>query len=655
MISEPKFQISKFSGMSDQGGTYYIDGFTVENDNGVSSMDENYLTRELINTTTAGYSQLGSVSVIKYVYPLSGSTISASGGYTLMLNSNATLHTYDTFSSIYRGKVGGVPSSGNYLFCQKPDMFVLPSGNIIYSSSRHLSLGIRGLAKTGSSATILIDTAGRNFTTLGLVAGQQVTNLKTGSIYTINSVSTTTATDDTLNFTEIGETTNAENDEFLGIVLTKWDFNYVNGISGTAVTIPTFIGQQQQAYWSRTIQQYGSQYMILSGNYIALLAADESTMDATYKQLPIGYQGITFEVNGSMILVSAYDMKGQGKILLWDGSDTGWNEIFDVPTAPFSFKTYGTGWIYLIDSTIYFTDGRNITKLIGFSDNRYLGSGYNAVANYGIAILRDIMYFAVSRRQNNRDISGILVFDKKKGLTQFKCKSKGAGFATPYSIVVKNSTNINSIYSTSNDIEIGCEFSLNDLSDFRSSTSTSDFKSFIYALDFKQETQVGEVWLNLRRTLNTVYGNRAEKNTIISVNYGNDSQPILKYGQTGVNTTTTATNPNGLYYPGVVGEEIEFMTGDIAGERTFITGITDAGTASEAWTLSPALSASYASSSDLRVWSVKNGETRNITLDDLNKPIRFKTNFLGSKMYLEVVVRGVANSFPVSITNIQLF
>lgn len=654
MLSKPIAEINTFSGMSDQGGIYNIDGFSVEVDNGVSSLDENFLASEIINSSTTGYTNIGGIAAIKYVYPLPNSTISASSGYTLMLNDGCLLHSYDLAGSMYQGFVGGVSSSGTYLFCQKPDLFVLPSGNIIYSSSRHLTLGVRGLCKTTATDKI-IDKAGRNFTTLGLVAGQKITNLKTGSVYTITSVSTTDSTNDTLNFTAIGATTNTTNDEFLGIVLTKWDFNYVDGVSGTPVAIPTFQGQTYQAYWSRPIQQYGDQYMILSGNYIALLANDEVTMDSTYKQLPIGYQGLTFSVNGSIILVSAHDINGRGKLLLWDGSTEGWNEIIDVATPPQSLSPYNNGWVYLSDGIIYFTDGRNTQKLAGFSDNRYLRNGLNSAPNNGIVNLKDVFYFAVRNVQLNRDINGVLVFDRTNGITQFKCKALGRGFAIPNCLAVKSNASVSSIYSTNNDIEIGCNGSLNNLNDFQSSSSTSDFKSFIYVLDFKQETQVKEVWLNLRKTLNTFFSNRALKNTTISVNYGNDSQPILKYGQIGSNTTTTATNPSGASYPGIVGEEIEITSGACAGQRTFITGITNPGTSSEAWTLSPALSTASASSSDIRVWSVVAGETKTLTLDQLNKPIRFNTNFIGSKMYLEVVVRGIANSFPVSITNIQLF
>lgn len=660
MIGKPIAQISKFTGMSDDGGMYYMDGFSIEKEQGLTSIDENYLSSELVSTATTGYTNLSSVSAIQYVYPLVASNIG--NQYTVMLNENANLYAYDTFNDLYHGKIGGTASTGDFLFCQKPDIFQLQSGNLIYTSSRHLSLVVRGLCKSSSTTGKIVSKSGQNFTALGLSSASinnKVTNLITGAEYTITSISTTDSTNDTLNFTASGTLANAENDEFMAIVLTKWDLNYVNGISGTAVTIPTFQGQQGQVYWSRPIRQYNigdvAKFMILSGNYIALLSNDESTMDATYKQLPTNYQGVSFDVNGSQILVSAYDINGNSHLLLWDGYSDGWIEDKIISTAPFSIEAYGSGFIYLSDGVLYYTDGVNIKKLIGFPDSVNLGGQANCVSHNSIATINDKVYIAVRNNNLNRGYDGVLVFDLKSGLTQFKCKRNGVGFASPKCIYVKTNTATSNIYSTSNDIEIGCDGSLNNLNEFQSSSLFKDCKAFVYLLDFKQETNVGQVWLNLKRNSKKYFTDRVRKNTIITVNYGNDNQPLIKYGSTGANTTTTATNPNGVAYPATIGDEVEFITGSCAGERTFITGVTDGGTASEAWTLSPALSTTYNSSSQLKMWSMKKGETKTITLDDLNKPVIFNTNFLGSKMYLEIVINGVTNSFAVSIQDILIF
>lgn len=658
MISNPIAKVSKFSGMSDQGGLFYLDGFSVENENGVESLDENFLPSEVVNNGTTNYSNLGSIMAMSFVYPLAGSNISDGGyPYRLMLNDSGALYSRNIFNTLemYNGKVGGVSSGGSsYLYIQKPDIFVLPSGNIIYTSSRHLSLGIRGLVKTGSSTTTIVDKDGRNFTTLGVKTGDTVTNLITGSIYTITAIGNGDATNDKLTFTAIGATTNSENDEFLLISLERWDLNYSDGTSGgSALTIPVFNGQPAQTYWVRPIRQWGNQYMILNGNYIALLASDESTIDCSYKQLPTGYQAIAFDINSGYILISAYDADGNGHLLYWDGFSDGWNEDLKVPKAPSSLKSYNTGWICLVDGMIQYTNGISIETLISIPDIRYTKNLINSPSHNCICILRDKIYFAVSG-ETPRIKNGVLIYDNKTGLTQFKCKANGKGFTTANCIYVNPFTPISSQYQSDNDIEIGCGLSLNNLNDFTSG-STTDFKSFMILLDFEQETQVSQVWLNIKRPTKTIYTTRANVNSTVSVNIGNDNAPIIKNGQTGTNNTTSATNSNGAIYPGVIGEEIEFLDGNCAGQRTFITGITDGGTSSEVWTLSPALSTAYNSSSNLRVWSVKNGETKAITSSNFNKPVIFNVNFFGSKMYLEVVVRGATNSLPISITDILLF
>ena len=95
------------------------------------------------------------------------------------------------------------------------------------------------------------------------------------------------------------------------------------------------------------------------------------------------------------------------------------------------------------------------------------------------------------------------------------------------------------------------------------------------------------------------------------------------------------------------------MDGDNAGQRSFISSIDDPGTGSEVWNTS--VGALSTNPTTVRMWGLKSQEQKTVNLSDMNKPVRFKTNFIGSKMYLEVLVRGNTNAFPVSIMGIQLF
>jgi len=656
MVTQPKAVISKFSEMTSQGGMFAIDGFSVERENGLMSIDENYRVLELKNSGTNNYSDLGSIMAIQNVYPLTGSRISASNGYKIMMNGSSQFFTYDIFSSAYNGLVASSAGSP-YASCQKSDLFSLPSGNLIYTSSNHLGLMIRGLAKTGSSTTKIIDKDGRNFTTLGITTSapnNKVTNLKTGAIYTITTISTTTATDDTLEFSASGALDNVENDEFIALVNTKFDLFKSDGTSGGSdIANPIFKGQQLPVYWSRPIRQYGNQYLIGNGNYLALLANSETTIDCSYKQLPTGYQLVSFDVNSSMILVSAYDNKGGQHLLLWDGFTSGWNEILNISRAPSSIKSYGQGWVYLSDGSVYFTDGRTTQKLISHPEDYNLGAKYNTETHNGIEIIDDVIYMAVrGSAVTNRFPHGVLVFKQDTGLSYFKCLQNGKGFASAICLSVDPFSSISSIFATSNTLFIGCEYSLNQLREF-SPLAVGQTRSFMMYLDFEQETQIKEVWLNLKHNVKKLFTTNSDKNTKISVNYGDNKNPIIRYCQATITSTTSATNAGGATYSGEIGDEIELMDSDLAGQRTFITNITGKGTSSEAWTLSPALTGT-SNTTNLRIWSVKNGETKSLVLNDLTKPIRFNTNFLGSRMWLEVVVTGVANNFPVSVDSIIL-
>jgi len=55
MISKPLMTLNKFTGMNAEGGMYYLDGFSVEKENGLTSLDENYRASELVNSSTANY------------------------------------------------------------------------------------------------------------------------------------------------------------------------------------------------------------------------------------------------------------------------------------------------------------------------------------------------------------------------------------------------------------------------------------------------------------------------------------------------------------------------------------------------------------------------------------------------------------------------
>lgn len=645
MISKPILKIDKFSGMFDGSQTVYLDGFAVGEQG--KSVQETYSTLNVRDNSTYG-SQFNKVYGIEYVYPLTDSNIRSVSPYTIMI-SGGRLFSYTQSPIMFNGDIGGVASGGAFLGSQKPDIKEMSSGNLIYTSARHLSLAVRGLTSATHTDKI-IDKDGRDFTTLGIAAGDKITNLITGKQYTVTSISTTTKTNDTLNFNAITGFTNTANDEFLVIDLEAFD---LLGVSGSSKN-PQFISQPAGVHWSRPIRKWGDQYMIGNGNYIALLAADEKTFDSTYKQLPTGFQLLALEV-GKLgdILVSAYDKNGIGYLLYWDGFNNGWNEITQIDRAAEALHPYKSGWVYFVDGTLYFTNGRDIQQIAQVS-SRTLSQNISVKGFNGIKSVDDKIFLACSG-YDGKMASGVYIFDGN-GFSFVKCLIGSNQFATPYSIYLKNSAQIDSIFSNNFSIDIGCGSSLNELSHYKNSSTATRFRSVMLKIDLEQETQVKEVWLNLQPISDFISTIGSQNKASIQVNVGDGSLPPYTYCQADPITTTTV-NVVGTTRPGVVGEEFEFVSPDysISGERFFIESIANAGQNPETWTISPALSSATAGYADGRTIGVKKGEEKTISIYDLSKPVRFNVNFLGSIMYLEIITKGTTNNFPLSIKNIQLF
>lgn len=629
MISKPLMTMSRFSGMNRKGGLFYIDGFSISNENGVLSIDENYGINEILYN-------IEEIKTATYIYPLTSSKLTNKTGYTLMF-SGTSFYTADDSTGVYKGKIIEQVSSGDYKPSKSPDILQLENGNLIFTSSRHLGLIVRGLAKSGSGTTKIIDKAGRNLSTLGVSNASlknRVVNLRTGAQYTITSLSTTDSTNDTINFS--AGTENQENDEFMIFIFNYKDLN-------DNITLPSFAGQQSQEYWARPIQQLADKYLIANGNYIAVLSNDAMTLDSTYKLLPPNYNIIDLKTNDSdHILISAVDNQGRGHLLLWDGVNDNWQQIINIDTAPKSIYRQASGWIYLLNGTIFYTDGLNISELISFPDTDINTSNFNCITSYG-----QVYYFAVSG--TNRANNGVLVFDPNYGLYFFKTQSNGASFKKPYCVKVKTRAKIDSEYETNPILEVFGDGFYNQV--LFNSTGEHP-RTFISFIDLQQEQQIKEVWLGVKRNTKLRDYDKTKKYTKITINYGTNNEPIYSYGKVNIDTKTTAKNTQGNKYGGVVGQVIELISGASAGERTYIKAIRNAGTINEEWDIEQVNNTGQA---DYRAYGLFKSETKTIEVNELTKPVRFPINLLSDKFWLEVVVEPEANSFPVSINSINIF
>jgi hypothetical protein len=657
VISKPILTIDKFSGMSDQGGIYYLDGFSVEN--GGQSLDENYRVYPEMTAEDLDDSNFFVVKGMIFISRLANSNFSSNTPSIIMATSSGRIYGYHPYSNgIANGEIGGIAASGTFFYSFQPDIAEMKSQNIIYTSARHISLVVRG--KTNTTATDkVVDSDGRDFDTLGFANGDKVTNIITGQQYTITSITTTSETNDTLNFAAEPGKTNTDNDEFMVIKLT-WKDLLGEAYSNRGIH---FSGQTPANKWARPIRQSseigGGGYLIGNGNYIALLGEDEETLDSEFKQLPFGFQLLAMEIgNLGDILVSAYDKQGRGHLLYWDGFSENWNEVIQVSAGPMALHPYKNGWVYFVEGTLYFTNGRDIEKIVAHPNANSRDSlnvdNFNGITSYKDKIMLGCS--GSSERLNN----GVYVFDGS-GLTFFKCDggatSYTAQYGKPVCLEVLNTFGASDIYGVRNQLWIGGGSSLSTMSEYRANTVNTKYRSVMFKLDLKQETQIKEVWLNLQHTSNAM-ATGTNVSSEITVNYGNGSLSPFRYLNVTIDDTTTINNTVGNLYPGYKNEIYDVNSGSLyaqSGQRFHITDIADAGTTNEVWTISPALSTDAGSSIDLKGLGVNQGETKNVSLSEMNKPIRFNVNFFGSIMYLEVVVRGGSDKFPISIKNIQLF
>lgn len=652
MIGKPIVTINNFSGSGD-GGVYYNEGFVSVTEGGQSLLQEGLITTkggEGVDNSDSGFTDISKVRAVSYVQALNGSSI-----YKLILDDVGQFFLKNILNTTFdNGEIFTTPTTGNYTYSTKPDLFQLPSGNLIYTNNIAVGLIIRGKCKTGSSTTKIVDTSGRNFTTLGVTTANSVTNLVTGVNYPITSISTTDSTNDTLNFTTSGDS-NTANDEFLVLVHQKFDLN------GT-LTIPTFIGQPSQTYWSRQIKQFGDEFYILNGNYLAKLASDETVFEAGYKQLSKGFQATCFDINTDRMLIAARSVSQGFRLFLWDGYSDGFNNILKVDTEINAITNYRNGWVYFTDGVLYFTDGYQVTELSKYSDASIVSSGFHQPDHFnGIVTNGQAIFTFVSEDNNNRIWNAVYMYIPRVGWMVLPAILKSRLFGTVTSLSSKSyGTSTTSAYPTG--IEVGLQYGTCNLTNDNFSSQYQN-KAVVYFVRLPYTSQIKAIELNLGYST-TKYGLLSTASQAkISVNIGEGRGALFNLNvATSVPSTTTVT-VNGASIPGKVGDEIQFMPGGTSqalnGERSFITSIANAGASNETWTISPAVSATVGTDHYMRVIKVKstNPTSKTIGYDDLNDPLIFYVDkgFISDKLFIEIVVTGITTPMPVCINSIKVY
>lgn len=646
---QPILSIKNFQGMGDQG-LYWIDGFISKMLQGQSILTQGWGVSSFINSTQSGWSALSDLPVSMDGYP------AVSINHVAAIGSNGSIFDFDIYGFTATGLIHTIPSSGSQSPCQGAGVLSTRKGNLLYSSANHLGVGWVGTATSGTT-TKLVDTT-RNFTSLGLGSGtgvNKIYNYTKGVEHTITSVSTTTNTNDTLNFA--AGTAPSANDVYVVFCDTRFSF-------GTASAAAQFAGQPDPTYWNRQILLWNNAYWALNGNYLSKLASDETTwtsdiLDEFNKQLPTNCNALMAEVNTDRILVSAY-RQGKGRLLLWDGYAEGWINELKTDSLVTGLCAYSNGWIVLIAGTLYFTDGYTLQSL-GLIPDALFNTSITPRKNTMVIAEDNVLIGFTAAVASSRLTSGVYRFnitDQTWSFFPITNKSSKPGQIAPalFSLTLQASSALNSATP-----QIMCSFSDSFMSPTTYeiavvNTKIASRSSAVLFINLPRKLNINLIELNLapRNDYSLVFN----KDNTVRVNYGQGHFPMHQFfSPSSGSTTTVLKNPYGALMRSKIGQELFVSAGSAGYQRTFITSIANAGLSTEELTVSPALTAVPTTSTVVKKFdlysagsAVLNSETLDSAIElDFNVP-----NFYSDKLWIEIVLEG-QDVFPLDLHEINIW
>jgi len=634
-------KINKFTGMG-KDGLYYTEGLSPENMSGKSTLSPSWTAINYISEDTDGFAGMG---VYKGMDKVEFDSTNSNLNQILGID-GGDIFGSNTFLGTDLGKLHTIPPTGSgtdQIFAsQNPDIKVSLNNNIVYSSSNHLGVGFVGTVATGSGTEKIIDTDGRDFTTLGVTTNtgsNKVYNLTDGEEHTITSITTTNSTNDTLNFT--AGTASAESEKFMVFVddRFKFDVSLTTGIQ--------FGNQGQPHTWVRQIEIWDAYMWILNGNYLSRLAIDDTTWTSDllveeHKQLPYLTQATCMKSNQDMLLIGG-DYKGKGRLVLTDGWSDGWLSIIKLTKKPSSIVAYGSGWVVLVDKTLYYTNGYTLDEITTFQEDRPDDSrwtvSYNGMINFSDKIIINVFNPNSAALTASKD--GIFIYDLKNRWSY--CPFVNSTDSTK--ILLKTLAN-GAIYFDGDYLYAsarGDGDNTNFVNQIKAIGTTTE-SSTIFYVDLPERQKISGIKLKLSPSIKYTH---SEGNVKVTVNIGDGKRPMWKYTQTKVGSTASSIinslATSGARYHGRVGAEIRCLDGTTTGERSYITAIANIGEATETWTISPALSATPTTGTAINIMGLEKTETH--TFDGTNIPddIPFYVDgFFSDKLFVEVVINPIS-------------
>ena len=620
MLGKPKIQLNNFSGMNNKG-LFFLEGMSVEQINNQDVLTAGPSSNFALSENTAnfsGFQQLEGMTKINHVHE---GHIMGTTGWKIF-DFHSYISSYDVGCVHTRAATG--TGTDEITSSSYPDILTTKNNNILYTSANHLGIGYRGRCASSSSTTKIVDTNGRDFVTLGVstsAGSNKVFNLKIKEEFTITSITTTSSTNDTLNFTA-GAGTNSNGDYFMVFVdnFKKFDTTVAGGSQD-------FV--RQMLVW-------GDKYYILNNNYLATLNQDETTFNATAKQLPIGSKGMCMDINQDKVLISGMK-NNSGELLLWDSYSDGWVSILETFREAQAIKAYQNGWIIVIGAKLYFTDCYQLKVLADFPDLSKFNNTFFTHYN-GLKIIDNKVYVTNRGGALTRAKVGVYVYDFSQGWSFIPLTSNGTNKLSyqlyPGAIFCATANNVVRVFTSADfsNAYTTNAYALNRIYDGHSSKY-----SVMFYIRLPQKMKINLIELNLGFKYSEYYENSA---STVTVNYGDGKKVFWTYGQSGISSTSTSIqNLIGSSQPASAGREIIFVDSDLAGERSFITSIEEGGTNNEVWRISPALSGTPTEYSMVNTMDLFNaGKTAFTNWIPEESELQFALPlFYSDKLFLEIV------------------
>lgn len=624
------------------GGAYHLEGFEPEVIGSRNQLKQNFRVGfQMNNKSAAGWANFP----VAYdfvsknekgqdmVYFIGGKYITR---HWLLSLSNANfgtiLHTIDD------------DGSSNYCAC--PGICETEKGNILYTSEQNLGRGFYGFNKGDNFTTKIVDRAGRDLSSLN---GLVVHNLNDGSTATITSISTTTETNDTINFSG-GFSDGGDIDNGEGWVVFVDTFQDLN-----TATYPHFGGQTSYVYWSRPIINFDGDYFIGHGNYIAKLANDESTYDEDYSQLPSMSQLNCMQQIGNNIFIGC-TRNGKGLLLVWDGvTASKYQSIIPLNLPVYAIKEYRGGAILYSGSSLYWTDGYSIKRLSDIPGT--YGSYAYAIAHSGMAISGKNVFVNGGGGGNAQPKKGVWVYNIEANSWIYNPYEKAAGIKILYG------GSGGGMFDISGTATRRIVASYSDGSNSALGLMTADggqnrLSLAIFSYSAPKNTKINFAELIVGQGMTYIYGDKPAAKITMAISDG--KKPFWMYGQS--KTDETASNYNEINVDGsstimnkaVIGDMVRILNGGSTGEIAFITGISNQGTASEVWTLDKNLTAKITNSELFQIFNCQKMGEHTIS-DYIKQPLVFPNGLLvNGDFYIFIIIENTGDSF-LEVRNISLF